>query len=369
MMTFSLPCTLMRGGTSRGPFFLAKDLPVDPAARDAVLLSAMGAGHDLQIDGIGGGNPLTSKVAIVSRSTRPDTDIDYLFAQVMVAERRVDTSPNCGNMLSGVGPFAIEKGLVKARNGETPVRIFNINTGKQIQALVQTPGGRVTYDGDCHIDGVPDAAAPVQLTFLDSAGAKTGKLLPTGAPVDWIDGIACTLIDAATPLMIVDARDLSKSAQERPAELDADRDFMERLEALRIEAGRRMGLGDVRALVIPKPVLIGAATKGGTLTARYFMPHSTHKALAVTGAVGIATACATPGTIANTFIPESECGAPIRIEHPSGCLELALTRPRSDGALEATLIRTARKIFEGAVFARVPESVAPAANTPFVKFG
>ncbi|CAN1559571.1 prpF, probable AcnD-accessory protein PrpF [Rhabdaerophilaceae bacterium] len=358
-----IPCMLMRGGTSRGPFFLATDLPADLASRDATLISAMGAGHELQIDGIGGGNPLTSKVAIVSRSNRSDSDVDYLFVQVKVAERRVDTSPNCGNMLSGVGPFAIERGLVKATNGETRVRIFNVNTGKRIEALIQTPGGRVIYEGACRIDGVPDAAAPILLTFLDSAGAKTGKLLPTGAAIDVISGVSCTLIDAATPLMILHAADLGKTGHETPAELDSDREFMTRLEALRIEAGLRMGLGDVRALVIPKPVLIAEPTHGGTLSARYFMPHSAHKALAVTGAVGIAMACATPGTIANAVVSGIETGAPIRIEHPSGCLELTLTEPNPQRPIEASLVRTARKIFEGSVFVSVPQL----ANAPFAQ--
>jgi 2-methylaconitate cis-trans-isomerase PrpF len=367
METREIPCMLMRGGTSRGPFFLASDLPSDPAKRDAVLISAMGAGHDLQIDGLGGGNPLTSKVAIVSRSNRPGVDVDYLFAQVKVGERRVDTSPNCGNMLSGVAPFAIEKGLVRARADETRVHIFNVNTGKRIDALVQTPGGYVNYDGNCRIDGVPDAAAPIELTFLDAAGAKTGQLLPSGLALDVIDGVACTLIDAAMPLMILRADALGKTGQESPTELDEDRHFMARLEALRLQAGLRMGLGDVRHLVIPKPVLIAPPARGGTLTARYFMPHATHKALAVTGAVGIATACATPGTIANALVPDAGNGAPIQIEHPSGCLEMKLTQPQPHGALEASLIRTARKIFEGSVFVRLPRMAAQGAATIFAK--
>lgn len=358
METRAIPCTLMRGGTSRGPFFLASDLPSDPAARDAALISAMGAGHDLQIDGLGGGNPLTSKVAIVSRSTRPDCDVDYLFAQVKVAERIVDTSPNCGNMLSAVAPFAIERGIIRAEAGVTRVRIFNVNTGKRIEAVVQTPNGRVTYDGDCHIDGVPGSAAPVQLTFLDAAGAKTGKLLPSGRVIDTIDGIACTLIDAATPLMLVRASDFGKTGQETPAALDADRDFMARLEALRLEAGRRMGLGDVRHLVLPKPVLLAPPAKGGTLAARYFMPHSAHKALAVTGAVGIAMAVATPGTIAHQIAISVETGQPIRIEHPSGCLDLVLAQRHSGAPMQASVLRTARKIFDGAVFIRLPEAAA-----------
>ncbi|MCU0818876.1 MAG: 4-oxalomesaconate tautomerase [Beijerinckiaceae bacterium] len=358
METRAIPCTLMRGGTSRGPFFLASDLPSDVAARDAALISAMGAGHELQVDGLGGGNPLTSKVAIVSRSSRLDCDVDYLFAQVKVAERVVDTSPNCGNMLSAVAPFAIEHGLIHAETGTTRVRIFNVNTGKRIEVVVQTPNGRVTYDGDCHIDGVPGSAAPVQLTFLDAAGAKTGKLLPSGQAIDFIDGIACTLIDAATPLMLVKASDLGKTGHEAPAALDADRDFMARLEALRLEAGRRMGLGDVRHLVLPKPVLLAPPAQGGTLAARYFMPHSAHKALAVTGAVGIAMAVATPGTVAHRLAPEVGIGSPIRIEHPSGSLDLTLAQRQPGAPVEASVLRTARKIFDGAVFIRLPKAAA-----------
>ncbi|MCZ8262013.1 MAG: 4-oxalomesaconate tautomerase [Beijerinckiaceae bacterium] len=358
METRAVPCTLMRGGTSRGPFFLASDLPADPAARDAALISAMGAGHDLQIDGLGGGNPLTSKVAIVSRSFRADADIDYLFAQVKVGEQRVDLSPNCGNMLSAVGPFAIERGLVRAQPGETRIRIFNVNTGKRIEAVVQTPNGRVTYEGGCRIDGVPGTAAPVWLTFLDAAGSKTGSLFPSGRQTDILAGIPCTLIDAATPLMIVRAADLGKTGHEMPAELDADRAFTGRLEALRLEAGHRMGLGDVRDLVVPKPVLVAGPAAGGTLAARYFMPHSAHKALAVTGAVGIATAAAIPGTVAHAVAPEARPGTPIRIEHPSGGLDLTLAQPRAGGPFEASLVRTARKIFEGSVFVRMPEQAS-----------
>lgn len=367
METREVPCTLMRGGTSRGPFFLASDLPADPAARDTALISAMGAGHDLQIDGLGGGNPLTSKVAIVSPSARPDADVEYLFAQVKVAERLVDTSPNCGNMLSAVGPFAIERGLVRAQPGTTRVRIFNVNTGKRIEAVVQTPNGRVAYDGDCRIDGVPGSAAPILLTFLDAAGSKTGKLFPSGQVAEEIDGIACTLIDAATPLMLVRAADLGKTGHEAPAALDADRVFMARLEMLRREAGRRMGLGDVSHLVIPKPVLLAAPAAGGTLAARYFMPHSAHKALAVTGAVGIATAAAVAGTLANQLAPGAGIGPPICIEHPSGCLDLTLTQRQPGGAVEASVVRTARKIFDGTVFVRLPRQMASDASIPLAK--
>ena len=314
-----VPCVLMRGGTSRGPFFLATDLPDNAAERDQLLISALGAGHELQIDGIGGGSPLTSKVAIVGPSTRPDADVDYLFAQVKVAECAVDTSPNCGNMLSAVAPFAIEQGLVRARHGQTTVRIHNMNTGKLIAATVQTPEGRVTYEGTTRIDGVPGGAAPIHLTFLEAAGSKTGHLLPTGAAIDVVENVPVTCIDAATPLVIMRAEDLGKTGLEQPGELDADCPFMTQLGAIRCAAARRMGLPP--GLVIPKPVLIAPARPGGTVCARYFMPHACHRALAVTGAVALATACAIPGSVAHTLVGEVPQAA-VTIEHPSGKLEL-----------------------------------------------
>ncbi|WP_323150025.1 PrpF domain-containing protein, partial [Pseudomonas oryzihabitans] len=229
-----IPCVLMRGGTSKGPFFHASDLPSDPALRDEMLIDLMGAGHELEIDGIGGGSPQTSKVAIISPSSHADADVDYLFVQVMVADRRVDTAPNCGNMLCAVGPFAVEQGLVAARDGKTLVRIRNLNTDSFVDALVHTPGGVVRYEGDTAIDGVPGTAAPVQLTFLDAVGSKTGKLFPTGQATDVFDGVPVTCIDMAMPMMIVDARHLGVTGSERPAELDADTGLLARLEALRL---------------------------------------------------------------------------------------------------------------------------------------
>lgn len=342
-----IPCVLMRGGTSRGPFFLATDLPREPAARDAVLLSAMGSGHELQIDGIGGGNALTSKVAIVGPASVANADVDYLFAQVHVRDRIVDTGPNCGNMLAGVGPFAIEAGLVRAEAGMTALRIHNVNTGKIIEARVATPDGRVTYDGQTAIDGVPGTAAPVHLAFLDAAGSKTGALLPTGAAIDRIGGIDVTCIDAAMPLVLIRAADLGKTGWETPAELDADGAFLARLEAIRVAAGERMGIRDAANSVIPKPVLLAAPRAGGTICARYFMPRTCHKALAITGGIGIATACATPGTLAHGI---AAGGGVIRVEHPSGCLEILLEQNPSDGSPVARVVRTARRLFEGAVF-------------------
>lgn len=350
----SIPCVLMRGGTSRGPFLLASDLPTDPRERDEVLLRIMGSGHELQVDGIGGGHPLTSKVAIAGKSQQPGADVDYLFAQVNIRERTVDVSPNCGNMLAGVGPFALEAGLVAPGGDVSTVTIHNVNTGKLIEARIQTPGGRVTYAGNTSIDGVPGTAAPVYLAFLDAAGAKTGKLLPTGNPVDVIDGVAMSLIDAAMPIMAISAAELGMSGYESPADFAADTEFRTRLESLRQKAGSRMGLGDVRNMVIPKPVLIAAPRFGGTVTGRYFMPHVCHNAFAATGAVALGTACTTPGTLIADRARVQALPADVLIEHPSGSMPIRLER-RPDGTAAVYVTRTARRMFEGRVLIEMPD--------------
>lgn len=358
-----IPCVLMRGGTSKGPFFLAADLPAEPARRDEVLLAVMGAGHDLEIDGIGGGNPVTSKAAIISRSSVAGADVDYLFAQVKIRERAVDTSPNCGNMLVGVGPFAIEAGLVRARDGVTPVRIFNVNTGKLVEARVCTPGGRVAYDGDVAIDGVPGTAAPVHLAFLDAVGSKTGALLPTGSPVDVIDGLEVSCVDAAMPVVLVRAAALGKTGYEAARKLSGDADLLARLERLRIEAGRRMGIPDAAERVIPKPVLVAPAAHGGTLSVRYFVPHECHVALAITGAVAISMAAATPGTVAAALAGEVRLPAELSLEHPSGRLGVRLERVAGHHHPVAFLVRTARRLFEGAVLVK-PATLAGGLAAP-----
>lgn len=356
----AIPCVLMRGGTSRGPYFRREDLPRDTALRDRILALVMGSGHELQIDGIGGGHPLTSKIAVVSPSTRPDADVDYLFAQASVLGRSIDTSPNCGNMLAGVGPFAIEAGMIAATAPETRVRIYNVNTGKLIEAIVQTPDGTVVYDGTAAIDGVPGTAAPIRLSFLDAAGSKTGRILPTGTARDRIGGIEATCIDMAMPLVLLRATDLGKTGHERPAELDADHTFLATLEAIRREAGALMGLGEVGERVIPKPVLVAAPRSGGTLTVRYFTPRACHRAVAATGAVGIATACVLPGSLAHELVgpPTGNRTAFLTVEHPAGRLpiELELAAPGAEiPVLRASLVRTARRIFEGKVL--VPDTL------------
>lgn len=358
-MQTKIPCVLMRGGTSRGPFFLASDLPADPQKRDEVLLAVMGSPHEYQVDGIGGANPLTSKVAIISKSQHAEADVDYLFAQVLINEKRVDTRPNCGNMLVAVGPFAIEAGLVPARHPETVVRIYNVNTESLVESIVQTPGGKVTYAGDAAIDGVAGTAAPVKLNFKSAIGAVTGKLLPTGRPLDNIDGVDVSCVDMAMPMVLMPAEQLGKTGHETAAELDADKALFARMEAIRRKAGELMGMGDVSDMVVPKIGLLAAPRKGGTITSRYFVPTSCHKAHAVTGTVCVASACAIPGTVAARIAPLAT--APqgvVKIEHPSGMiaidLDVELDR-RQPVIRRAALIRTARRLFDGHVY--VPEQV------------
>ncbi|EHR71647.1 hypothetical protein BurJ1DRAFT_2824 [Burkholderiales bacterium JOSHI_001] len=364
-MQLVLPCVLMRAGTSRGPFFLRDWLPADEAARDEVLIGAIGASDLLQVDGVGGGSTLTSKVAIVSRSAQPGCDVDYLFAQVGVGQKSVDTRPNCGNMLSGVAPFAIEQGLVAARDGETTVRVFNVNTRSRIDVTVLTPGGRVSYDGHTGIDGVAGTAAPIRLNFLDAWGSVTGSLFPTGQRIDRIDGLELTCIDAAMPLVILRAADLGLTGREAPADLDADRALLARIEAIRCAAGERMGLGDVRDSVVPKPVIASRGDDAYSITSRYFTPRRCHASHAVTGAIGVATAFALPGTVASgPALPAGAHG--IAVLHPQGRIdvEVALNGQGEDARIErAALVRTARKILQGDlhiphyVFSKPPTSI------------
>ncbi|MEY2687143.1 MAG: hypothetical protein RL375_1341 [Pseudomonadota bacterium] len=349
VMQRTIPCVLMRAGTSRGPFFLREWLPEDEVARDEALIGAIGASDLLQLDGVGGGSTLNSKVAIVSRSREPGCDVDYLFAQVGVGQRSVDTRPNCGNMLSGVAPFAIEQGLVQARDGQTTVRVFNVNTRSRIDVTVHTPGGRVTYQGDTSIDGVAGTAAPIRLNFLDAWGAVTGSVFPTGQRIDLIDGTPVTCIDAAMPLMVVRAVDLGLTGRESPAELDADTALLRRLEALRLAAGDRMGLGDVSTSVVPKPVIVSAGDSATSITSRYFTPRRCHASHAATGAIGVATAFALAGTVASSATG-LQGRQQITVLHPQGRIdvEVELGGEGDEVRIErASLVRTARKILEG----------------------
>lgn len=347
-----VPCLFMRGGTSKGPFFLRDDLPTDPAQRDAMLIEIMGSGHPLEIDGIGGGNSLTSKVAIVGPSTRKGADVDYLFAQVKVDERLVDTGPNCGNMLSAVGPFAVARGLVPAGQDETSVRINNVNTGKLIEARFATPGGALKYQGDTAIAGVPGTAAPIYLAFLEGIGSKTGKLVPSGAALEEIDGVPVSLIDGAMPVVIAHAQSFGLTGSETAAELDANRPFMAQLEKIRLEAGRRMGLGDVSGSVMPKPVLVGAPMQGGNLAVRYFTPHACHTSLATTGAVSIALAATLPESIVAQALPQPRFPLTIAFEHPTGLMDIRVEVDEPTRHPIAFVTRTCRLLFEGSALVR-----------------
>ena len=358
-MINSIPCIIMRGGTSKGPFLRMSDLPESPEARAEALLNLMGAGHALQIDGIGGSDPLTSKVAIVERSDHSEADVDYLFAQVDGPGRRVDFNPNCGNMLSAVGPYAIETGLIEPSDDMTVVRVRNLNTQRLIECHVPTPGRQVLYEGDTRISGVPGTAAGIQLSFLDVVGTKTGALLPTGQAQETIDGVAVTCLDAATPTLLIAAEEFGLNGNETPAELDANGPMLARLESIRREAGRRMGLGDVSQGVLPKPVLLSAADEvDATLRARYFVPHRCHKALAVTGAIALATAVSVPGTVAHRIALASgrltgdEPLNHVRLEHPSGYIDLDVEHRGQDShdVARVSLVRTARKIMAGTLY-------------------
>lgn len=351
-MSDPVPCLWMRGGTSKGGYFLAADLPADPAARDALLLRVMGSPDPRQIDGMGGADPLTSKVAVVRRSDRPGIDVDYLFLQVFVDQAIVSDGQNCGNILAGVGPFAIERGLVAANADVTPVAIFMENTGQVAVAQVQTPGGRVTYSGDAAIDGVPGTAAPIPLMFRDTAGSTCGALLPTGNLVDHVAGTKVTLIDNGMPCIIILAEDMGITGHESRETLDTDTGLKTRLEAVRLAAGPLMNLGDVTDKSVPKMMLVAPPAAGGSLAVRSFIPHRCHAGIGVLGAVSVATAALLPGSPAAAVanLPPGSIKT-IVIEHPTGVTECVVTVDDAGQVVEAGMLRTARLLMDGKVFA------------------
>lgn len=342
-----VPCLLMRGGTSKGTYFLADDLPVEAAARDRLLLAAMGSPDARQIDGLGGGDSLTSKVAIIKRSQRPGVDVDYLFAQVAVDQPKVDYGQNCGNILAGVGPFAIERGLVAVHSDQTCVRIFMENTGQTATATVQTPGGQVRYDGEVRIDGVPGSAAAVIIEFDDIAGASCGALLPTGNVRDRIDDVWVTCIDNGMPTVLIRASDLGLTGYESCGMLDADTVLKQRLEAIRLQAGPLMKLGDVAQRTVPKMVLIAPPVAGGAISTRSFIPHKCHVSIGVFGAVSVASACLVEGSVANELARCTDAqDQQLSVEHPTG--EFSVRLRMDNGVLVGCgLVRTARLILDG----------------------
>ena len=352
-MSEAVRCMWMRGGTSKGGYFLADELPADIARRDAFLLEIMGSPDPRQIDGMGGADPLTSKVAVVSPSTREGIDVEYLFLQVFVDQAIVTDAQNCGNILAGVGPFAIERGLVPARDDETAVTIYMVNTGQTAVARVRTPGGRVAYDGEARIDGVPGTASPVYVTFKDTAGSTCGALLPTGNTVDVIDGVEVTCIDNGMPTVVMRAADLGIRGDESRETLEADTALKSRLESIRLQAGPLMNLGDVREKSVPKMTMVSTPRAGGAVSTRTFIPHRCHASIGVLGAVSVATACLLPGSPA-AEAAEVPAGAAkeMHIEQPSGETTVLLELDDTGAVASAALLRTARKLFDGTVFGR-----------------
>jgi 4-oxalomesaconate tautomerase len=352
-MQRSIPCLFMRGGTSRGPFFLESDLPTDIAQRDAVLLSVMGSPDVRQIDGMGGADPLTSKVGMVRRGQTAGVDLEFLFAQVSIKEALVDTTPNCGNMLAAVVPFGIETGLVKAAGDVTTLRVLTRNTGTLSDIEVRTPRGRVEYSGEARIDGVPGTAAPINISFLETAGSVCGSLLPTGHLVDRFDGVDVTCIDNGMPVVVMAAEALGVTGYESRDELNANAALKQKIESIRLQAGPAMNLGDVAKKVVPKMCLVAKPAAGGQICTRTFIPRDCHSAVGVLGAVTVATAAVMPGSVANCYalVPPGTLKT-VSVEHPSGEFSVILTMNPSNPTevLRAALLRTARLIMRGEVF-------------------
>jgi 4-oxalomesaconate tautomerase len=352
MNSSGIRCMQMRGGTSRGLYFVAADLPADPADRDALLVAVMGSGHPLQINGIGGGHPLTSKVAVVSPSLRDDADIDYLFLQLGVDAATITDQQNCGNILAGVGPFAVERGLIAAGTDSTTTRIAMVNSGGVVTATFATPGGMPCYDGTTTIDGVPGTAAPILLRFADTAGSTTGQLLPTGSLFDVIDGVQVTCMDNGMPVVVARAADFGITGYESVSELAANRDLIDRVQSMRVQAGKLMGLGDVSDLSVPKTTLVSAPRSGGAIGTRTFIPVRLHTSIGVLGAITVATALLANGTGAELAAFPSD-GHVVDVEHPTGHLEVEVDldlSPSPPRVRSAGVIRTARKLFDGTVF-------------------
>ena len=353
-MLASIPCTIMRGGTSKGLFFHADDLPTAVAVRDRVLLAALGSPDPRQIDGLGGAHPLTSKVAVISKSHRADADVDYLFLQVAVDKPQVSDSQNCGNLLAAVGPWSIENGLVPVSGDTTAVRIHMVNTQSLAVARVDTRHGAVQYEGGARIDGVPGTAAAIPLEFLDVAGSSCGKLLPTGNASDRHGDLEITCVDNGMPVIIVRAADLAVTGGETPGELEANAELKRKVEALRLAVGPRMNLGDVTRKTVPKICLVSAPRAGGHIATATFIPHRVHEAIGVLGAVSVATACVIPGSVASQVAQRADsAGSIVNVEHPSGFFSVEVEVESGSGGFQvkrASLLRTARKLMQGQVF-------------------
>jgi 4-oxalomesaconate tautomerase len=357
-MQRAIPCLFMRGGTSRGPFFFESDLPMEVDQRDAVLLALMGSPDARQINGMGGADPLTSKVGIVRKGTSPCVDLEFLFAQVSIKEARVDTTPNCGNMLAAVVPFGLETGLVAARGDVTTLRVLTRNTGTLSDIEVQTPSGVVDYEGSARIDGVPGTASAINISFLETAGSVCGSLLPTGNLVDVFDGVEVTCIDNGMPVVVMAAEAMGVTGYETRDQLNANAALKKKIESIRLQAGPAMNLGDVTKQVVPKMCLVAKRASGGQISTRTFIPHDCHAAVGVLGAVTVATAAVMSGSVAYRYaqVP-SGLTKSVSVEHPSGefSVVLSMNPDKPAEVMQAALLRTARLIMRGSVY--VPQSI------------
>lgn len=356
----SIPCSVVRGGTSKGLYFRAEHLPSDVTTRDEVLLAAMGSPDEREIDGMGGGHPLTSKVAVVRLSERPDADVDYLFLQVWPDRAEVSDNQNCGNLLAGVGPFALEEGMLRATGDVTDVRVWMQNTQSLAVVRVQTPHGVVRYDGDARIDGVPGTSAPVPIEFLDIAGSTCGALLPTGHAVDVVEGVRVTCVDNGMPVVCLDAADFGLTGYESPADLEANVEVCEHVERIRLAVGPLMGLGNVANKTVPKMSLVAPALHGGTISTRTFIPRRVHETIGVFGAVSVATACLIPGSVAAAVAgPQGTEGVTtLDVEHPTGYFSVSMDVSPSDRGVHinsSALLRTARLLMRGEIF--IPSTI------------
>lgn len=353
-MQKSIPCKLMRGGTSKGTYFLESDLPSDAAAREKALLGIMGSPDKRQIDGVGGAHPLTSKVAIISKSSRPGVDVDYLFVQVFVEEARTSTSQNCGNILAGVGPFAIEQGLVEAQDGETLVTVYMVNTDSVAKQRIQTPAKKVQYDGTAAIDGVPGTHAPIMIEFLDVAGSSCGALFPTGNFVDEVNGLKITMVDNGMPVVMIDARDLGLRGDESIEVLESNEALRAQIEALRLAVGPMMNLGDVKDKTVPKMTIVSPPLKGGFINTRSFIPHRVHDAVGVLAAASVAAAANIPGAVGHDLavIPAGQRRM-CEVEHPTGSMGVEVVLDKDSKVLvpmSTSIMRTARLLMAGTAY-------------------
>ncbi|MDY6984323.1 MAG: 4-oxalomesaconate tautomerase [Pseudomonadota bacterium] len=350
----AIPCLLMRGGTSKGAYFLASDLPSDPKERDKALLGIMGSPDKRQIDGVGGAHPLTSKVAIIKKSERPGVDVDYLFVQVFVDEAKTTTSQNCGNILAGVGPFAIEKGLVEAQDGETVVTVYMENTDSVAKQRILTPNKKVQYEGTASIDGVPGTHAPIMIEFLDVAGSSCGALFPTGNFSDVVNGLRVTMVDNGMPVVMIDAKDLGLQGDESIEALEGNTELKKTIEALRLAVGPMMNLGDVKDKTVPKMTIVSPPKAGGIINTRSFIPHRVHDAVGVLAAASVATAANIPGAVGHDIatIPEGKRRL-CEVEHPTGTMgvEVVLADDPNEMVPKSTsIMRTARLLFAGTAY-------------------